>query len=281
MSDNKKYYYLKLKDNFFDSDEIKILEQMKNGYKYSNLLLKLYLKSLKFNGALRLNEYIPYNIEMISSIVGMDIDTVKVAFEIFKQLKLIEILEDGTIYMLQIQNYIGASSSEGDRKRAYRKRIESEKMLPTGQMSGQMSDVRPPEIEIEIEKEKEKEIKIDIKSILEKWNSLNISKIVSIKNQRLKHTKARIKEVGEEEFLKALESINKSSFLKGKNKHGWVISYDWFINPNNFTKVLEGKYVDKEGELKNEKRSRSDEIINEYGGDFFDSKEMREWSKNL
>ena len=38
MSDNKKYYYLKLKDNFFDSDEIKILEQMKNGYKYSNKL---------------------------------------------------------------------------------------------------------------------------------------------------------------------------------------------------------------------------------------------------
>lgn len=160
MSDNKKYYYLKLKDNFFESDEIKILEQMKNGYKYSNLLLKLYLKSLKFNGALRLNEYIPYNIEMISAIVGMDIDTVKVAFEIYKQLKLIEILEDGTIYMLQIQNYIGKSSTEGDRKREYRKKIENQKSLPMGQMS----DERPPEIEIE------KDINIDIEIEIEKEN---------------------------------------------------------------------------------------------------------------
>ena len=248
MSDNKKYYYLKLKDNFFESDEIKILEQMKNGYKYSNLLLKLYLKSLKFDGALRLNEYIPYNIEMISAIVGMDIDTVKVAFEIFKQLKLIEILEDGTIYMLQIQNYIGTSSTEGDRKREYRKRIESNKSLPvgqtSGQMSGQKSDIHPPEIEIE--KEKEIELKIDINSIKNAWNSLNLSSIVSIKNQRLKHTKARIKEVGEEEFIKAIESIKQSSFLQGKNDRKWTISYDWFINPNNFVKVLEGRYIDRE-----------------------------------
>ena len=246
MSDNKKYYYLKLKDNFFESDEIKILEQMKNGYKYSNLLLKLYLKSLKFDGALRLNEYIPYNIEMISAIVGMDIDTVKVAFEIFKQLKLIEILEDGTIYMLQIQNYIGTSSTEGDRKREYRKRIESNKSLPVGQtsghLSGQKSDIHPPEIEIE----KEIELKIDINSIKNAWNSLNLSSIVSIKNQRLKHTKARIKEVGEEAFIKAIESISQSSFLQGKNNRNWIISYDWFVNPNNFTKVIEGKYTDKE-----------------------------------
>lgn len=150
MSDNKKYYYLKLKDNFFDSPEIKVLESMKNGYKYSNLLLKLYLKSLKFNGALRLNEYIPYNIEMISTVVDMDIDTVNSAFKIFKQLKLIEILENGTIYMLDIQNYIGLSSTEADRKREYRKKIEAEKMTNL-LSSGQMSDKNPPEIDTEIE----------------------------------------------------------------------------------------------------------------------------------
>ncbi len=45
MAANKKYYYLKLKDNYFDSDEIIILESMADGYKYSNILLKLYLRS--------------------------------------------------------------------------------------------------------------------------------------------------------------------------------------------------------------------------------------------
>ncbi|MGN1343609.1 MAG: phage replisome organizer N-terminal domain-containing protein, partial [Traorella sp.] len=153
--------YLKLKEDFFDSAEIKVLEAMPNGYKYSNLLIKLYLKSLKFEGALRLNEFIPYNLQMISAIVGMDIDTVKVAFDIFKQLKLIEILDDGTIYMLEIQNFIGKSTTEADRKRKYRAKIEAEKkkkLLESG--SGQMSDKNPPETEQEIETEIEQEIEI-------------------------------------------------------------------------------------------------------------------------
>ncbi len=50
MADNRKYYYLKLKDNFFDGDSIVLLESMQDGILYSNILLKLYLKSLK-NGA--------------------------------------------------------------------------------------------------------------------------------------------------------------------------------------------------------------------------------------
>lgn len=148
MADNKKYYYLKLKDNFFDSTEIKVLESMNNGYKYSNLLLKLYLKALKYNGALRLNELIPYNLEMLAAVTGMDIDTIKVAFDLFQKLKLIEVLDDGTIYMLEIQNFIGESSTEADRKRQYRLEIENKKknLLPDGQMSRQMSDKNPPEI---------------------------------------------------------------------------------------------------------------------------------------
>ena len=48
MADNKKYYYLKLKEDFFESDEAVILESMPDGYIYSNILLKLYLRSLKF-----------------------------------------------------------------------------------------------------------------------------------------------------------------------------------------------------------------------------------------
>ena len=61
MSDNKKYYYLKLKDNFFDSDQMIVLESMPDGYKYSNILLKLYLRSLKNDGKLMFNDRIPYN----------------------------------------------------------------------------------------------------------------------------------------------------------------------------------------------------------------------------
>ena len=57
MADNRKYYYLKLKENFFDSDSIVLLEDMKDGILYSNILLKLYLKSLKNGGKLQLDEH--------------------------------------------------------------------------------------------------------------------------------------------------------------------------------------------------------------------------------
>ena len=172
MADNKKYYYLKLKESFFDSPEIKVLEAMQNGYKYSNLLLKLYLKSLRFEGMVRLNEYIPYSIDMISAITGIDSDTVRVAFDIFKKLKLIEILDDGTIFMLEIQNFIGQSSTEADRIRNYRKKIDDTKKVVQGKCTNvqQLNDKSTPEIEKEIEKEKEKELQQDNNSSSLKGN---------------------------------------------------------------------------------------------------------------
>ena len=127
MSDNKKYYYMKLKEDFFDTEEMIILEGMQDGYIYSNILLKLYLKSLKTNGRLMLRDFIPYNAEMIANITRHNVSSVKVALDIFKKLGLIEVLDDGAIYMRDIQNFVGSSSSEADRKRAYRLKIKEEK----------------------------------------------------------------------------------------------------------------------------------------------------------
>lgn len=158
MSDNKKYYYLRLKDNFFDSDELKILESMKDGYLYSNILLKLYLRSLKNDGKLVVNEHIPYSADMLASVTGHQVGTIKQALSVFKDLGLIDVLDNGAIYMLDIQNFIGKGSSEADRKREYRQRIEIDRTNVHTNLR-QISDKNPPEIEIELEKE------IEIKNI--------------------------------------------------------------------------------------------------------------------
>lgn len=161
MSDNKKYYYMRLKDNFFEDETMVILESMPDGYLYSNILLKLYLKSVKSDGKLMFNDYIPYNPQMIATITRHSVGVVEKALKIFKDMGLIEILDDGTIYMLNIQSYIGKSSTEADRKRNYRNKIDCEK-AKLGQMSQPMSQKRPPEIEIEKEKELDIEIEKDI-----------------------------------------------------------------------------------------------------------------------
>lgn len=154
MSDNKKYYYLRLKDNFFDSDELKILESMKDGYLYSNILLKLYLRSLKNDGKLVVNDRIPYNAEMLASVTGHQVGTIKQALSMFKELGLIEILENGAIYILDIQNFIGKGSTEADRQRLYDRRISDERKQKKPTQSRNLEEIlkkSTPEIEIEIE----------------------------------------------------------------------------------------------------------------------------------
>ena len=100
MSDNRKYYYLKLKENYFDDDSIVLLESMQDGVLYSNILLKLYLKSLKHGGRLQLDEDIPYTAQMIATITRQQIGTVERALQIFLKLGLVEVLDSGTFYIL-------------------------------------------------------------------------------------------------------------------------------------------------------------------------------------
>lgn len=164
MSDNKKYYYLRLKENFFDSDELKILESMKDGYLYSNILLKLYLRSLKNDGKLVVNERIPYSADMLASVTGHQVGTIKQALSVFKDLGLIDVLDNGAIYMLDIQNFIGKGSSEADRKREYRQRIETDRTNVQTNLR-QISDKNPPEIEKEIKIDKELYIEKDIDTL--------------------------------------------------------------------------------------------------------------------
>ena len=160
MSDNRKYYYLKLKENYFDDDSIVLLESMQDGVLYSNILLKLYLKSLKHGGRLQLDEDIPYTAQMIATITRQQIGTVERALQIFLKLGLVEVLDSGTFYMSNIELLIGQSSTEAERKRAARLQNKALSALRTS--SGQLSDIRPPEIEIELEKE------IEIKREIEK-----------------------------------------------------------------------------------------------------------------
>ena len=151
MSDNRKYYYLKLKENYFDDDSIVLLESMQDGVLYSNILLKLYLKSLKHGGRLQLDEDIPYTAQMIATITRQQIGTVERALQIFLKLGLVEVLDSGTFYMSNIELLIGQSSTEAERKRAAR--LQNKALSAPRTNDGHLSDIRPPEIEIELEKE--------------------------------------------------------------------------------------------------------------------------------
>jgi predicted phage replisome organizer len=175
MSDNRKYYYLKLKENYFDDDSIVLLESMQDGVLYSNILLKLYLKSLKHGGRLQLDEDIPYTAQMIATITRQQIGTVERALQIFLKLGLVEVLDSGTFYMSNIELLIGQSSTEAERKRAAR--LQNKALSAPRTSGGHLSDIRPPEIEIELEKEIEIKREIEIMKIRKEAKTQELTKM--------------------------------------------------------------------------------------------------------
>lgn len=140
MADNRKYYYLKLKESYFDEDAIVLLESMQDGVLYSNILLKLYLKSLKNGGKLQLDENIPYTAQMIATITRQQVGTVERALQIFMKLGLVEPLQNGALYMSNIELLIGQSSTEGGAQTPRKAGFAGTGGTP-GSRGGQMSTI--------------------------------------------------------------------------------------------------------------------------------------------
>lgn len=107
MTENRRFYYLKLKENFYNSETMVILESMQDGLLYSNLLLKIYLMSLKSSGVLLLNDCLPHTVQTIAAFTRHQVGTVERALKIFQEFGLVEILTDGAYYMSDIQLLIG------------------------------------------------------------------------------------------------------------------------------------------------------------------------------
>lgn len=119
-----RYYWLKLQKDFFKRHDIQIVESMPNGKDYILFYLKLLCESLSHEGNLRFSDEIPYSEEMLSTITNTNVDTVRSAIKIFVQLGMMEILDDGTLFMAEVQKMVGsaANNSNANRQRAFRER---------------------------------------------------------------------------------------------------------------------------------------------------------------
>ena len=241
MADNKKYYYLKLKENFFDSDEIIILESMEKGYLYSNILLKLYLRSLKNEGKLMFNDRIPFNTKMLAQVTRHSENEIENALQVFEDLKLVEILDNGAIFMNDIQNFIGKSSTHAERQKEYRRRIANEKEQTTTEKEivknnlnklknesenkcvtnvKQALNKNEPEKEKELEIEKEKELQqetepsgqLSLSSLFEFWESNGFGMLAPKTRQDLAYWVKDFQEIGATE-QEALELIQEALHL--------------------------------------------------------------------
>lgn len=133
---DKRYYWLKLKRDFFKRHDIQIIESMPNGKDYILFYLKLLCESVDHDGNLRFSEQIPYNESMLATITNTNIDIVRSAIKVFTELRMMELMDDGTYYMREVNKMLGSESYWAQKKREQRERL-----LPEGDSVGQIPTV--------------------------------------------------------------------------------------------------------------------------------------------
>jgi predicted phage replisome organizer len=156
-----KRYWLKLQEHFFETDEVMYLESIENGERYICIWLKLLLKALRSEtedgcGILRFNSEIPYNPILLSKAIHCEKDSLLVALEMFKQLKMIEVADDGTIYIEAVQKLIGRECESYERVKKFREKQLALQSLQCNDMKQKCNDNIEVEEEIDLEKEKDK-----------------------------------------------------------------------------------------------------------------------------
>lgn len=138
-NDKKRFFWLKLKEDFFKQHKIKVLKSLPNGRIYTLIYLELLAESTSHEGELRFSRMLPYSYVTLAAVIDEDPDNVKSAIEAFVQLELVEILSDETIYLREIQKLIGSETGDAKRKRDYRSRKKGDNVPKLSYKSPQES----------------------------------------------------------------------------------------------------------------------------------------------
>ena len=268
MATGKRYYWIKLKDTFMTSDAVDFLMSQPDGANYVVLYQMLCLKTINTGGKLErhIGEIIiPYDVEKIQrDTKWFAVDTVRVALNLYKALGLVYADRDGTLALADYENLVGSETDWSEKKRRQRNDMPS---LPSGD---NVPSVVPENVPIEKEiRERDEEIRDkstetekdngtlsdesvcrpeDVRQVFEAWQSLGIQKLRKVPGSATnagKMLRARIKEYGIGSVLEAVEIVRASDFLMGKATD-FQITFDWFVKPNNFLKIVNGNYDNRE-----------------------------------
>lgn len=280
MATGKRYYWIKLKDTFFDDDgPADFLMSQTDGASYVVLYQMLCLKTINTNGRLsnQIGEVIiPYDVEKIRRTCKyFSSATIRIALNLYKALGLIYEDINGTL-TISDHDYMVGSETDWAAKKRRQMAGNNPPELPqscgddTGNVGGDTSgdvsgenfpiDIRDKEIkryrDVDI-RDKSKDLIVsdeticrtsDVQRVISAWNSLGLQTIRKIvpDTDRDKWLRKRIRDYGVEEVLAAVEKVRNSDFLMGNNKNGWTVNFDWFIRPNNFAKVASGNYNNRD-----------------------------------
>lgn len=163
---SKKYFWLKLKDDFFTDKKIKKLRKIAGGDTYTIIYLKMQLLSLKNDGYLIFDELTSEFYEEIALELDEDEDNVKFTLMYLMNVGLVEEVDEKSLAMIETIGNIGKESESAKRVRALRERQKNEQLALQCNVTSVTEDVtlNVTEVTCNIEKEKEKDIEKEIKN---------------------------------------------------------------------------------------------------------------------
>lgn len=252
MGENKKYFWLKLYNDFFSSKRIKRLRSLAGGDTYTIIYLKMQLKALKDDGYLYFDDVMDDFAEELALDIDENADDVRVTIQYLSRVGLLESSENGKEYFLPyVQTCIGSETASAQRVRNYRARKKEQEALPCNTDETPMKQIET-KCNTEIEKEKELETDIEIEKnkyqlIADMYNNTCVSfpRLTKLSDSRKKAIGARLKKYSLEEIQRVFDLAEKSDFLKGNNSRNWNANFDWLMNDANMAKVLDGNYTNK------------------------------------
>lgn len=241
---NKRYYWLKLKEDFFKSKEIKKLRTIAGGDTFVIIYLKIQLLSLKNEGKLFFDGIDNDFASELALEIDEDVENVRVTLNFLERCKLLECVAEDEYYLPIIPEITGSETQSTIRSRKSRALQCNTYATLMQQNCNKNATI---EIEKDIEKEIEKRDRTDYQQIADMYNEtcVSFSRCTALSDKRKKAIKARLKTYSADDFRKLFEKAEKSSFLKGKNSRNWSANFDWLIKDENMAKVLDGNYDDK------------------------------------
>lgn len=181
MEDEKKYFWMRLKADFFEDDAVDYILEQENGADYILIYLRLCLKSLKTDGLLYRSlgdEIVPYTTEKISKMLNVASPLVTHALRHLRHAGLIRVTEGDILSFPQVRELVGseAANNHAQRQKRYRERKRLEKLqkkteeLPEGVTNGDGSDAtvgdgvtsRMRHESVTIDRDRERDIDRDI-----------------------------------------------------------------------------------------------------------------------
>ena len=259
--------WIKLSTDIFNNRKIRQIEKLPDGDALVVIWLKLLVLAGTVNdgGAVYLTREIPYTDQLLSTEFDRPLTTIQMALKVFQQFGMIDLIDD-VLYVSNWQKYQDTDKleqmREQNRLRQARFREKRKALQSTSNVTScdEVTLSNAVEVDKEEDKDKEKDKEKDISTIQQAWNDSGLQKIRGIvpQSERERLLKARIKEHGKEAVLEAIRKASTSTFLRGQNRNGWTITFDWFVKPRNFLKVLEGNYDDKRSNSANAQKSANE-----------------------